>query len=108
MLSRIDVCAVGLAGFSPGAALQLFGQRAGPGGGRIRVGDGVGGEEDVQLGLIVDLLQHLLQAFPHAFGEGLHESGVVEVLADLVDLQLPLESGLPQRDAEVFPVLPAG
>ena len=74
-------------------------------------GDGVRGEQDVdgrvrgagrgQLGADVG------EAGGGAFNERLDETGVVEVLADLIDFEPSGEAGFGQRDADVFAVLAA-
>ena len=95
-----------------GVFLETAGLALGPSGGLGVAGrDGVRREQDVhgrvrgagrgQLGADVG------EAGGGAFDEGLHEAGVVEVLAHLVDLELAVEPGLGQRHADVLAVLAA-
>ncbi len=95
-----------------GAFLEFAGLGLGPAGGLgVPGGDGVGGEQDVHGGVRGagggQLGPDVGQAGGGAFDEGLHEAGVVEVLADLVHFELPVQAGLGQRHADVLAVLAA-
>src|SRR5699024_7702118 len=88
-----------------GPALAEF-EGGGPGALGVGGGDGVGGEQ--HLDIACSALVQSGQRLPDAFDEGGDESGVVEELAHLVHLERLAQAGVLQGVGEVLPVLAAG
>src|SRR5699024_5026813 len=88
-----------------GPAFAEF-EGGGPGALGIGGGDGVGGEQ--HLDIACSALVQGGQRLPDAFDEGSDESGVVEELAHLVHLEPLAQAGVLQGVGEVLAVLAAG